>query len=93
MIYAQAKYKNASVDLYWDETNDQTFLYGDEYMKEWITSESIEPWTWPPDFTPSVMMPPDKVFRQVYKLELMGSLEVEWFSLHPAIIAPVNVQI
>jgi hypothetical protein len=93
MIYAKATYKDASVELHWDEVNYKTFLYGDDWTQELITSQSIEEILWPPYAQPSAMLPPDKVFRQVYLLELMDILQVEWLSPHPAIIAPVNVEI
>ena len=93
MIYAKATYNDASVELHWDETNGNTFLYGDERLIGFIKSEDISETFWPPNKKPSSLLPADKVFVQVYKLELMEILEVEWFSAHPALIAPDNVEI
>lgn len=93
MIYAKARYGDATVELHYDEAKSKTFLYGNERLSGLIESEDISEAFWPPHKTPSVMLPQDKVFIQVYKLELMEFIEVEWLSAHPALIAPDNVEI
>lgn len=93
MIYAKVTGYAMQAELHYDSDKNVSFIYGDERLKFIIENESVDFNEWPPDFQWSIMLPPDTRFLQIYKLELLERLSVEWLSAHPALIAPDNVEI